>query len=100
MAAFDTATPVHNDVVQHRSDEGTKGMGERDYAERVKANRPTISERLIIIAALALLATAGITAHFGGPIGSAVDAATVGSVEPQADLEYCREHSPYADRSC
>lgn len=101
MAAFDTDNSAHNDVVQRRNDKGLKGMGEDEYAERVNANRPTIFERLIIVAVIAVLAGAAMTAHVHGPVGSSVDTAAVGSVsEPRAAFEYCREHSPYADRSC
>ncbi len=48
-----------------------------------------------------LLGIAGLTAHFGGSMASALDTETVGSISQSLpSVDYCREHSPYADRSC
>ncbi|CAN7688712.1 hypothetical protein [Rhizobium sp. LjRoot258] len=93
---------ARGDVVHHHAtDDELNGMGEREYAEHVNAHRPSISERVIVLAALVLLGIAGLTVHFGVPMASALDTATVGSIsESLPSVDYCREHSPYPDRSC
>ncbi|MDM9624804.1 hypothetical protein QTL95_02775 [Rhizobium sp. S152] len=108
MTIFENDNSTHCDAIRFSADTEQSGSAGRAYAERVTANRPTIAERFIIVAALLLLSAAGVMAHFAGPAGSSIDNATVGSVSETvgsasfmpADLDFCREHSPYADRSC
>jgi hypothetical protein len=102
MNDVDSWSAERGDTVHHHATgEELNGMGERDYVEKIKANRPSLSERLIIVAALLLLGVAGLTAHMNGTMASGVDLSSVGSVsEPLPSLDYCREHSPYADKSC
>ncbi|SEI08474.1 hypothetical protein SAMN05216228_102265 [Rhizobium tibeticum] len=93
---------ARGDVVHHHAtDDELNGMGEREYAEHVNAHGASISERVIVLAALVLLGIAGLTVHFGVPMASGLDAATVGSIsESLPSVDYCREHSPYPNRSC
>jgi hypothetical protein len=102
MTDVDSWSAERGDTVHHHeTGEELNGMGERDYVEHIKANRPSLSERFIIIGALLLLGVAGLTAHMNGSMASGVDTSPVGSVsETIPSLEYCREHSPYADQSC
>ncbi len=108
MTIFENDNSTHCDAVRFSADTEQSGSAGRDYAERVAANRPTITERFIIAAAVLLLSAAGVTAHFTGPAGSSIDNSTVGSVSEAVtpapgkatSLDFCREHSPYADRSC
>jgi len=93
---------ARGDVVHHHAtDDELDGMGEREYAEHVNAHKPSMSERTIVIGALALLAIAGLTVHFGGPMASGLDTSAVGSIsESLPSVDFCREHSPYPNRSC
>ncbi|KQV65234.1 hypothetical protein [Rhizobium sp. Root1220] len=102
MTTDDTWTAPRGDVVHHHAtDDELDGMGEREYAEHVSAHRPSISERVIVLGALVLLGIAGFTAHMTGSIASGVDTATVGSISDSLpSVDYCREHSPYADKTC
>jgi hypothetical protein len=102
MTNDDAFNVARGDTVQHHNtDEELNGMGEREYAEHVSAHRPSVSERFIVVGTLLLLGAAGLTAHMGGSMASAVDTETVSSIEQSLpSLDYCREHSPYADKSC
>ncbi|MBB3393771.1 MULTISPECIES: hypothetical protein [unclassified Rhizobium] len=93
---------ARGDVVHHHAtDDELDGMGEREYVEHVNAHKPSISERFIVLAAFALLGIAGLTVHLTAPMASGLDTATVGSIsESLPAVDYCREHSPYPDRSC
>jgi hypothetical protein len=102
MKDVDSWSAERGDTVHHHAtEEELSGMGEQDYVEHIKANRPSMSERFIIVGALVLLGVAGLAAHMNGSMASTVDLNPVGSVsEPLPSLDYCREHSPYADKSC
>ncbi len=102
MKDVDSWSADRGDTVHHHAtNEESDRMGEREYQEHIKANRPSASERFIIVGALLVLGAAGLTAHMGGSVASAVDRSPVGSiVESSLTLDYCREHSPYAEKSC
>ncbi|WP_431322852.1 hypothetical protein [Rhizobium sp. YTU87027] len=93
---------ARGDVVHHHAtDDELNSMGEREYVEHVTAHKPSISERFIVLAAFTLLGVAGLTVHFTAPMASSLDTATVGSIfESLPAVDFCREHSPYPDRSC
>ncbi|EPE94790.1 hypothetical protein [Rhizobium grahamii] len=101
MQDGETWHTTRGDVVHHHTTEDElNGMGEREYGERVNAHRPSISDRVIVLAAFVLLGAAGLTVHFTAPMAS-LDPATVGSIsDTLPSVDYCREHSPYPDRSC
>jgi hypothetical protein len=102
MTGVDSWSAERGDTVHHHATgEELSGMGEREYVEHVKANRLSVSERFIILGALLLLGVAGLTAHMNGSMASAIDTSSVGAIsESLPSLDYCREHSPYADKSC
>lgn len=102
MTNDDNWNAVRGDTVQHHAtDEEMNGMSEREYAEHVSAHRPSVSERFIVVGTLLLLGIAGFTAHMGGTMASGVDTETVSSISGSLPaLDFCREHSPYADKFC
>jgi hypothetical protein len=102
MSNDDAWNAVRGDVVQHHAtDEELNSTGEREYAEHVNAHRPSVSERFIVVGTLLILGIAGLLAHMGGSMASGVDTETVSSISRSLpSLDYCREHSPYADKSC
>ncbi|QRM46214.1 hypothetical protein [Rhizobium sp. BG4] len=87
-------------------DSFSAGDGEQDYAEHVKAQRLSGIERLVVVAAIALLAIVGLTGHFTtpaatDPVTTSAIAAPVTSVpHPHHHLDSCREYSPYAEKGC
>ncbi len=101
MKDGETLNTARGDVVHHHATEDElNGMGEREYVEHVNANAPSLSNRVIVLAAFVLLGVAGLTVHYTAPMAS-LDPATVGSIsETLPSVDYCREHSPYPDRSC
>lgn len=102
MNDVDSWSAARGDTVHHHeTGEELNGMGEREYVEHIKASRPSLSERFVILGALVLLGVAGFAAHMSGSMASSIDPAQVGSVyEAVPSLDYCREHSPYAEKSC
>jgi hypothetical protein len=102
MTNSESWNAARGDVAHHHAtDDELNGMGEREYAEHVGAHKPSISERFIVLAAFALLGIAGLTVHFTAPMASDLDTAAVGSISDSLpSVDYCREHSPYPDRSC
>ncbi|OWW04683.1 hypothetical protein ATY81_01490 [Rhizobium sp. R72] len=102
MTKGESWNTARGEAVHHSAtDHVLKGTGEREYAEHVNSHKPSISERLIVLAAFTLLGAAGLTVHFTAPMASGLDKATVGSISDSLPaVDYCREHSPYPDRSC
>ena len=96
------SAPRGDTVHHHATDEELDGMGEREYVEHIKAtSRPSVSERFLIVGALLVLGAAGYVAHMYTSTASAVDLAPVGAISDSGpSLDYCREHSPYPDKSC
>ncbi|WP_082597269.1 hypothetical protein [Rhizobium sp. Root708] len=85
---------------QHLNDDHASGAGEHDYADHVSAQRLSLGERFFVVGVLVMLGIAGMTAHFSSTPAN-LDPQTVGSIsESLPSLDYCREHSPYPDRSC
>ena len=101
MKDGETWNTARGDVVHHHATEDElNGMGEREYLEHVTANAPSLSNRVMVLAAFVLLGVAGLTVHYATPMAS-LDPATVGSIsDALPSVDYCREHSPYPDRSC
>jgi hypothetical protein len=79
------------------------GDGERDYVEHVSAQRLSGVERLVVVVALILLGFAGFTAYSDDkdPITtSAIGTPAVQTEPAHPAYDYCREHSPYPEKSC
>jgi hypothetical protein len=102
MKDVDSWSAERGDTVHHHAEnEELNRMAECEYQEHIKANRPSVSEGLVIVGAFLMLGAAALTVNMGGSVASAVDRSPVGSIAESAPaLDYCREHSPYADKSC
>jgi hypothetical protein len=94
---------AHCDIAHRPSEREGASDGERDYVEHVRAQKLSILERFVVLGALVLLGVAGMTAHLGASMPSAVDPIATASVSgqtPHRVSDYCREYSPYAERAC
>lgn len=109
MTNFDDFNPGHRDMVAHASIVAEPlGDGERDYAEHVRSQRLSGSDRLIVLGAVVLLGLAAFAGHFTTPVTdqittSAIATPAAADPAPAAHhhrFDFCREYSPYAEKSC
>ena len=106
MKNCDNFNSAHSDIAHRPLEREGAGNGERDYVEHVRAQKLSISERIVVLGALVLLGIAGMTAHVGGAMPLGVDPAATASITttttttPHPASEFCRDYSPYAERSC
>ena len=105
MASSEIWDPATGNLVhRHTADGQTGSEAEYEYVEHARhigANRLSLGEKLVVFGALILLGIAALTVHLGGPLASPIDTQTVGAIsESLPAVDFCREHSPYPDKSC
>ncbi|PDS81099.1 hypothetical protein CO667_00115 [Rhizobium sp. L43] len=104
MTDCETLTRRQDMVTFHVKEDETAGVGERDYVEHVSAQKLSGFERVVVVAALALLSFVGFAAYSSNetdPVTTSAIAATSGDSAPHHQpYGHCRESSPYAERVC
>ncbi|MBB4292331.1 hypothetical protein GGE16_004407 [Rhizobium leguminosarum] len=104
MTDCETLTRRQDMVTLHVKEDETAGLGERDYVEHVTAQKLSGFERVVVVAALALLSFVGFAAYSSSetdPVTTSAIAATSGDNTPHHQpYGHCRESSPYAERVC
>ncbi|MBB4236318.1 hypothetical protein GGD57_002896 [Rhizobium esperanzae] len=104
MTDCETLTRRHDMVTHHVREDETAGSGERDYAEHVSAQKLSGFERVVVVAALALLSFVGFAAYSSNqtdPVTTSAIAAPSGDNGPHHQpYGHCRDSSPYAERVC
>lgn len=104
MTDRETLSRRQDMVTLHVKEDETGGVGERDYVEHVSAQKLSGVERVVVVAALALLSFVGFAAYSSNetdPVTTSAIAAAPGDNAPHHQpYGHCRESSPYAERVC
>lgn len=104
MSDCETLSRRQDMVTLHAKEDETIGLGERDYAEHVSAQKLSGFERLVVVGALVVLSFAGFAAYSSSdtdPMTTSAIAAAPGDSTPHHQpYGHCRDSSPYAERVC
>lgn len=104
MTDSETLTRRQDMVTLHVKEDETAGLGERDYVEHLSAQKLSGFERVVVVAALALLSFVGFAAYSSSetdPVTTSAITATSGDSTPHHQpYGHCRDSSPYAERVC